>query len=84
MLLVWLGGFIMPNLNDASVGSVVTVQKLESTGILRERMLALGLTKGAKVEVIRKGPSGDPTLFCIRGAMIALRNEESSLIAVQI
>lgn len=45
-------------------------------------MLALGLTRGAKVEVIRKGPSGDPTVYNIRGAMIALRSEEASLIHV--
>lgn len=72
----------MNNLNEAKVGSIVTVKELSSTGYLRERMLALGLTKGAKVEVIRRGPSGDPTVYNIRGAMIALRKEEASLIWV--
>lgn len=56
--------------------------ELSASGMLRERMLALGLTRGAKIEVIRKGPSGDPTVYNIRGAMIALRNEEASLISV--
>lgn len=70
----------MNRLSDAKIGSIVTVKDLSSTGILRERMLALGLTNGAKVEVVRKGPSGDPTVYNIRGAMIALRKEESSLI----
>lgn len=73
----------MLKLHTASVGSIVTVENLFSTGFLRERMLALGLTKGAKIEVIRKGPSGDPTVFNIRGAMIALRNEEASLVAIK-
>ena len=73
----------MLKLHNASIGSVVKVEDLTATGILRERMLALGLTKGAKVEVIRRGPSGDPTVFNIRGAIIALRNEESSLVAIQ-
>lgn len=73
----------MLKLHDASVGSVVRVDNLTSTGYLRERMLALGLTKGARVEVIRRGPSGDPTVFNIRGAMIALRNDEASLVAIQ-
>lgn len=73
----------MLKLHNASVGSVVKVEELTSTGYLRERMLALGLTKGARVEVIRRGPSGDPTVFNIRGAMIALRNEEASLITIQ-
>lgn len=72
----------MINLNNISVGNVVKVKDLSSTGMLRERMLALGLTKGAMIEVVRKGPSGDPTVYNIRGAMIALRNEEASLVSV--
>lgn len=72
----------MLGLDAASVGSFVTVQDLSSTGMLRERMLALGLTKGARIEVVRKGPSGDPTVYNIRGAMIALRREEASLIKI--
>lgn len=72
----------MLNLNNISIGKFVKVIELSATGMLRERMLALGLTKGAKVEVVRKGPSGDPTVYNIRGAMIALRNEEASLVSV--
>ncbi|NLK99922.1 MAG: ferrous iron transport protein A [Clostridiales bacterium] len=72
----------MLKLHNASIGSVVKVDDLTSTGYLRERMLALGLTKGARVEVIRRGPSGDPTVFNIRGAMIALRKEEASLVTI--
>lgn len=72
----------MLKLDNATVGSYVTVEDLSSTGMLRERMLALGLTKGAKIEVVRKGPSGDPTVYNIRGAMIALRREEASLIVI--
>ncbi|SKA74963.1 ferrous iron transport protein A [Clostridium sp. USBA 49] len=72
----------MLSLNDAAVGSYVSIENLSSTGMLRERMLALGLTKGSKVEVVRRGPSGDPTIYNIRGAMIALRKEEASLIII--
>ncbi|QHQ61712.1 ferrous iron transport protein A [Anaerocolumna sedimenticola] len=72
----------MIKLDAVSVGKLVTVEELSSTDKARERMLALGLTKGAKIEVIRKGPSGDPTIYNIRGAMIALRKEEASLITV--
>ena len=72
----------MDSLRNAKLGSIVTVKELSAAGMLRERMLALGLTKGAKVEVIRKGPSGDPTVYRIRGTMIALREEETSLILI--
>lgn len=73
---------IILELNSVSIGNYVTVEDLSSTGMLRERMLALGLTKGARIEVVRRGPSGDPTVYNIRGAMIALRKEEASLISV--
>jgi ferrous iron transport protein A len=72
----------MLRLNEVPVGTYAVIHDLTSTEMLRERMLALGLTKGAKVEVIRRGPSGDPTVYGIRGAMIALRKEEASLVSV--
>lgn len=72
----------MLKLNAAPVGQYVTVKDLLSTDMLRERMLALGITKGAQIEVIRRGPSGDPTVYNIRGAMIALREEEAALISI--
>lgn len=72
----------MRKLTDITVGTYTTVWELKASDLLRERMLALGLTKGAKVEVIRTGPAGDPTVYGIRGAMIALRKEEAALITV--
>ncbi len=72
----------MLKLDTISIGKHVSVEELSATELLRERMLALGLTKGARIEVVRKGPSGDPTVYNIRGAMIALRKEEASLITV--
>lgn len=73
----------MKNLCDIKVGQVVNVSSLQSKGLLKERMLALGITKGAKIEVIRKGPKNNLTVFDIRGVMIALRREESVLILVE-
>jgi ferrous iron transport protein A len=72
----------MEKLSKVRVGNFVKVNNLFAQGLLRERMLALGLTKGANIEVIRRGPSGDPTVYNIRGAMIALRKEEADLISV--
>ena len=58
------------------------VEGLLSTGNLKERMLALGLTEGAEINVIRKGPKNNLTVYNIRGSKIALRQEESNLILV--
>jgi len=72
----------MRELSNVEVGSFVKVEKLTAEGFLKERMLAIGLTKGVEVEVIRRGPSGDPTVYNIRGVMIALRQGEASLVSV--
>ncbi|MDF2803824.1 MAG: feoA [Anaerocolumna sp.] len=69
-------------LHELTVGDKAYIDKLTSLNALRERMLALGLTKGTTIEAIRKGPAGDPTIYNIRGAMIALRKEEASLIHI--
>ncbi|AVP55968.1 hypothetical protein K144313037_02840 [Clostridium tetani] len=71
-------------LNKAPIGSIVSVMKLISDGISRRRMLDLGLIQGTKVQCLRQSPSGDPTAYEIRGAVIALRSEEASKILVQL
>lgn len=67
---------------DVGVGEIVKVEKNTAHDYLKERFLALGLTKGADVEVLRKVPKNNLTVYRIRGAMIALRNEESNYIEV--
>ena len=72
----------MKNLTDVQIKNTVRVEKLLSTGNLKERMLALGLTEGAEIDVIRKGPKNNLTVYKIRGSKIALRQEESNLILI--
>lgn len=72
----------MKKLTDISINNTVRVETLLSSGNLKERMLALGLTEGAEIDVIRKGPKNNLTVYNIRGSKIALRQEESNLILV--
>ena len=65
-------------------GKRAKVKELTSVGNLRRRMLDLGLIIGTIVESLRKSPSGDPTAYVIRGAVIALRSEEASKIMVEL
>ena len=65
-------------------GRKAIVEKLISTGIIRRRMLDLGLITGTEIEVLQKSPSGDPTAYNIRGAVIALRSEDAGKILVQL
>ena len=73
----------MKKLNEVECQTTVKVTKLTATGLLRERLLALGITTGALIDVIKKGPKNNLTVYNIRRAMIALREEEGSLIMVK-
>ncbi|MGI6701244.1 MAG: FeoA family protein [Christensenellales bacterium] len=65
-------------------GKKAKVKSLTSSGSLRRRMLDLGLIMDTIVEALLKSPSGDPTAYQIRGAVIALRKEEANKILVEI
>ena len=73
----------MKKLNEPPPPPPPPPTKLTATGLLRERLLALGITTGALIDVIKKGPKNNLTVYNIRGAMIALREEEGSLIMVK-
>ena len=73
----------MKRLTDVKIKTTAQVEDLLSDGNLRERMLALGFTKGALIDVLRKGPKDHLTVYKVRGSKIALRTEESNLILVK-
>ncbi len=70
-------------LNLLPLGKTAKVKALTSGGATRRRMLDLGLISDTIVEALQKSPSGDPTAYHIRGAVIALRSEEAGRILVE-
>jgi DtxR family Mn-dependent transcriptional regulator len=52
-------------------------------GVERRRMMDLGILPGTVIAAELISPSGDPTAYRIRGAMIALRREQAQLINIQ-
>ena len=71
------------SLNSLPVGKRCKVAALLSDGKQRRRMLDLGLVQGTNVEALQKSPSGDPIAYYIRGAVVALRDEDASKILVR-
>ena len=49
---------------------------------ISRRLHDLGVRKGVEVEVIRRAPLGDPTVFELCGYQLCLRRSESSRIEV--
>lgn len=70
-------------LSSLPLGQKCKVKKLTSDGVIRIRLLDLGLIDDTIVESLQKSPSGDPVAYLIRGAVIALRTEVTSMILVE-
>jgi ferrous iron transport protein A len=47
------------------------------------RLLALGLTRGSQICVVRKAPLGDPVDITVRGYSLTLRREEAAVLLLE-
>ena len=74
----------MTRLSSIAPGESAEVVALAATcrGAQRRRLLDLGLVPGTRVTSELRGPSGDPTAYRIRGALIALRRDQAHHIFV--
>ncbi len=70
------------SLTDLAVGQRAKVGSLTSEGSIRRRLQDIGLIEGTIVECVLKSPCGDPAAYLIRGAVIALRSEDTKNILV--
>jgi len=70
------------SLKDLKQGQKAKVKSILSTGSIRRRLQDIGLIEGTDVECLQKSPAGDPVAYLIRGAVIALRSEDSSNVLV--
>lgn len=70
-------------LNSIFVGDKCKVKKLVSEGLIRRRLLDLGLIPGTIVEVVQKSPFEDPVAYLIRGTVIAIRSEVAEKVLVE-
>lgn len=62
-------------------GFIYTIQCSEN---VKRRLLDLGIIKNTCIKSILKSPSGGLKAFAVRGSLIAIRDEDSSLIQVYI
>ncbi len=72
------------SLNDIKPGEKAKVLSVDLNGNIRRRLLDLGLIENTMVECVGKSPAGDPKAYLIRGAVIAIRSEDSKNICVEV
>lgn len=59
------------------------VTKINSIGIMRRRLMDIGIVKGTTIECVLQSPSKNPKAYLIKGSIIALRNDDAKQIEVK-
>jgi len=72
-------------LTSLEIGEVAQVISISprSRGIERRRLMDLGILPGTDIEVEMFSPSGNPTAYRVRGAVIALRDTQAEDIRIE-
>lgn len=79
-------------LNDMKPGEVAVITGYGAEGDggdtadarrYRAKLLALGLTRGAKIRFVNEAPMGDPVEIEVRGFHLTLRKAEAAVLKVR-
>jgi ferrous iron transport protein A len=65
---------------DLRVGESGVVERIVGGGVLRRRLLELGVLRGTSVRVVRIAPLGDPIELEIRHASVSIRHHDAHAI----
>ena len=70
-------------LDILDISDISDISDAKSDSGLRKRLRKLGLIEGTGITCLHKSPLGDPAAYLIRGAVIALRSEDSSRVIIE-
>jgi Fe2+ transport system protein FeoA len=70
------------SLAELKPGEVGTIIRLTGSMSIKKRIADMGLTPGAKIEMIRSAPMGDPVEFTLRGYLLTLRKDEAESVII--
>ena len=70
-------------LADLHVGESGVLGNLEMEPATAEHLMNLGLIPGVEILVAHSGPGGDPRIYRVEGAELALRGELSRCITIE-
>ncbi len=73
----------MIRLSRAKVGKTYRVVRVEGAGLVKRRILDLGLLPGLEIKVVRKAPLGDPIEIIAKGNPISIRKAEAEKIILE-
>ena len=73
----------MTSLSDMKPGNSGTLERLDLPEEVSDHLAHLGFLPGANLEVLRRAPAGDPTVYRIDGVEVGLRNETARHILME-
>ncbi len=65
-------------------GESARIKKIGGRGPIRRRLVDMGLTNGALIEMIKLSPLGDPVEYRVRDYHLSLRKSEAKTIEVEL
>ncbi len=71
-------------LNSLKIGQLATIENVDKKSDLYQRFLDIGIVEGSTIECVLKSPWNNPKAYRIKGAIIAIRNEDATSIDVVI
>lgn len=71
-------------LDRLPIGIKAVIRKINKSGEIGRRILDMGITKGAEVQVVRSAPLGDPIDIKVMGYHLSLRRTEAANIEVEV
>jgi len=60
------------------------IKRLRGKGAVRRRLVDMGLTSGAVIDMVKVSPLGDPVEYRLRGYHLSLRRSEAKTIEVEL
>ena len=70
-------------LNELKKGDKAIIKDLQIEGSMKRRLLDIGLIKDSIIECVLESPLKDPKAYWIRGALIAIRNNDAKKIFIE-
>jgi len=69
-------------LADLRKGETTTVTKITGTSAIKQRLMDMGIVRGAEIRIERYAPLKDPIHINVKGYSLALRVAEGKMIEV--
>jgi len=73
----------MLTLNNVPLNITVRIESIKREFENKERLAEIGFTKNCEITPVHLSPLGDPTAYCLRGTIIALRKEDAQNVVVR-